>query len=652
MKLSVIIVNYNVKHFLEQCLYSIRKASRGLGVEVWVVDNNSVDGSIEMLKEKFPEVKVIENKKNAGFSVANNQAIKQSAGEYVLLLNPDTIVEEETFSKTIAFMDEHPDAGALGVKMLDGTGHFLPESKRALPTPEVAFYKIFGLAFLFPKSKKFGKYHLTYLSQDEVNKVDVLSGAFMLIRKTALDKAGLLDETFFMYGEDIDISYRITQAGYNNYYFPLTRIIHYKGESTKKSSVNYVIVFYNAMRIFAQKHFSHKNARLFSFLVNMAIFFRASIAIIHRFFNKMILPVIDFITIYAGYYFISLFYANIKFSGQEYYSRIFLLIILPCYILMWLFCILFSGGYDKPIRQWKIIRGILWGTGFILIMYALLPDAFRFSRALILIGTAWVLLALTSIRALLMVFKVKGFASFNRRLLIIGEEEESKRVHGLLEKTGIKMEEVKYLSPDDGQPERNGERFNKWSETVHIYHINEVIFCAKSLPSETIMDAMSTISGAGVEFKIAPPESWAVIGSNSIHSSGEMYMIDVHAINTAPNMRNKRLFDVALSFLLLTFSPLLCWLQRNPPGFFGNIFWVIIGEKSWVGYASANETQKSTYLLPSVKKGVLSPLDALPAQADNSTIRDVNTIYARDYNTSTDIRIVRKGFRNLGRNTR
>src|ERR1700722_9496670 len=189
MKLSVVIVNYNVKLFLEQCLYSVRKASKNLDVEIWVVDNNSVDGSVEMLKEKFPEVKLIENRKNAGFSVANNQAIKQSTGEYVLLLNPDTIVEEETFSKTIAFMDEHPDAGALGVKMIDGTGHFLPESKRALPTPEVAFYKIFGLSFLFPKSKKFGKYHLTYLSQDEINKVDVLSGAFMLIRKAALDKA-------------------------------------------------------------------------------------------------------------------------------------------------------------------------------------------------------------------------------------------------------------------------------------------------------------------------------------------------------------------------------------------------------------------------------------------------------------------------------
>lgn len=646
VKLSVIIVNYNVKHFLEQCLYSVRKASKNLTVEVWVVDNNSVDGSVEMLKEKFPEVKLIENKKNAGFSVANNQAIKLSTGEYVLLLNPDTLVEEETFTKTLAFMDEHPDAGALGVKMIDGKGHFLPESKRALPTPEVAFYKIFGLSFLFPKSKKFGKYHLTYLSQDDINRVDVLSGAFMLIRKEALDKAGLLDETFFMYGEDIDISYRIIKAKYHNYYFPKTRIIHYKGESTKKSSVNYVIVFYNAMRIFAQKHFSHKNAKLFSFLVNMAIFFRASVAILHRFLNKMILPLLDFIIIYAGYYILSLFYANIKFSSEGYYSRIFMSLILPVYILIWLFCILFSGGYDKPVKQWKIIRGILWGSGFILVMYALLPDAYRFSRALILIGTVWVIAALTAIRGLLMAFKVKGFTNYIRRLLIIGEEEECKRVHSLLEKTRIKMEEVRYFATDN-EPEKNGERFNKWSETVKIYNINEVIFCAKSLPSQTIIDAMSTISVPELEFKIAPPESWAIIGSNSIHTSGELYMIDIHAINTGPNIRNKRLFDILLSLLLFVLSPLLCWIQKSPVGFFRNLFWVIVGEKSWVGYAAS--PQKSAHRLPAIKKGVLTPLDALPSPPDNSTIHDINTIYARDYKVATDVRIVWKGFRNLGR---
>ncbi|NTV84731.1 MAG: glycosyltransferase family 2 protein, partial [Bacteroidales bacterium] len=220
MKLSVVIVNYNVIHFLEQCLSSVRRASENLEVEVFVVDNNSVDGSVKMVREKFPEVILIDNKDNTGFSKANNQAIRLSKGEYVLLLNPDTVVEDDTFSRIIAFMDAHPDAGGLGVKMIDGKGNFLPESKRGLPTPTVAFYKIFGLSAFFPKSKVFGKYHLGYLDENQTNPVDILSGAFMLLRKSVLDKIGLLDETFFMYGEDIDLSYRILKAGYQNYYFP------------------------------------------------------------------------------------------------------------------------------------------------------------------------------------------------------------------------------------------------------------------------------------------------------------------------------------------------------------------------------------------------------------------------------------------------
>jgi len=219
------------------------------------VDNNSVDGSEEMVKEKFPGVCFIANKENVGFARANNQAISRSTGEFILLLNPDTVVEEDTFIKCIRFMDEHPEAGAMGVKMLDGKGNFLPESKRSFPTPTVAFYKAFGLSRLFPRSKTFARYHLGHFSENETHEVEVLSGAFMFIRKSAIDKAGLLDENFFMYGEDIDLSYRITQGGYKNYYFAESNIIHYKGESTKKSSVNYVFVFYRAMIIFAKKHF-------------------------------------------------------------------------------------------------------------------------------------------------------------------------------------------------------------------------------------------------------------------------------------------------------------------------------------------------------------------------------------------------------------
>ncbi|WP_114783729.1 glycosyltransferase family 2 protein [Botryobacter ruber] len=287
-KLSVIVVSYNVQYFLEQALSSVRDALAGIPSEIFVVDNNSTDGSVEMVAAKFPEVKLIANTGNVGFSKANNQAIEASTGEYVLLLNPDTVVQETTFRKCLAFMDEHPDAGGLGVKMIDGAGKFLPESKRGLPTPMVALCKIAGISRLFPKSRTFGRYHLGFLPPDELHEVEVLSGAFMLMRRETLDKVGLLDESFFMYGEDIDLSYRIVLGGYKNYYYPGTTIIHYKGESTHKGSLNYVLVFYKAMAIFYKKHFSHSNALFFSKLILLAIYLRAGLSVVMMPLRKML----------------------------------------------------------------------------------------------------------------------------------------------------------------------------------------------------------------------------------------------------------------------------------------------------------------------------------------------------------------------------
>ena len=226
MKLSIVIVNYNVSHFLEQCLISVYNALQNMNAEVFVVDNNSVDGSVDMVREKFPQAICLANQENVGFSRANNQAIRQAKGEYVLLLNPDTVVQEDTFSKCVQFMDAHPDAGGLGVRMIDGMGNFLPESKRGLPTPLVAFYKLSGLIRLFPKSKRYGRYYMGHLPNTKNNSVEVLAGAFMLMRQTALNKVGLLDEDYFMYGEDIDLSYRIITGGFKNYYFADTEIIH------------------------------------------------------------------------------------------------------------------------------------------------------------------------------------------------------------------------------------------------------------------------------------------------------------------------------------------------------------------------------------------------------------------------------------------
>lgn len=253
-KVSIVIVNYNVCFFLEQCLYSVQAAISGIDSEIMVVDNNSTDGSVEYLRPKFPEVKFIVNKDNPGFSKANNQALKECQGEYILILNPDTVIGEESIRTLCFFMDEHEKAGATGVKMLDGCGVFLPESKRSFPSPWVSFCKLFGLSKLFPNSRQFAAYSLPYLNPNKQHKVDVLAGAFMFIRHDALKQTGLFDETFFMYGEDIDLSYRMILSGYTNYYLP-ERILHYKGESTKHGDIKYIRAFYDAMLIFYQKYY-------------------------------------------------------------------------------------------------------------------------------------------------------------------------------------------------------------------------------------------------------------------------------------------------------------------------------------------------------------------------------------------------------------
>jgi len=277
-KITVVIVNYNVKHYLEQCLISLREALEGLDGEVVVVDNCSKDGSVEYIREHFEEVRVIDNTHNLGFARANNLAIRQTESEYVLLLNPDTFVEANTLKEALSFMDAHPKAGGVGVQMLKYDGTKAMESRRGLPTPMVAFYKMCGLCERFPKSRRFGRYYMSYLPWDEPARIDVISGAFCLLRREALDKVGLLDEDFFMYGEDIDLSYRVLKGGYENWYLPL-KILHYKGESTEKSSYKYVHVFYEAMLIFFRKHYAHASVFM-SLPIKFAIYGKALCALI------------------------------------------------------------------------------------------------------------------------------------------------------------------------------------------------------------------------------------------------------------------------------------------------------------------------------------------------------------------------------------
>ncbi len=279
MKLTVVIVSYNVKYYLEQCLSALDKALCGLDSEVYVVDNHSKDGTVEYLSGLFPQVHFIASPHNLGFARANNLAIRETSSDYVLLLNPDTIVGEHTVSEALSFMDAHPDAGSLGVRMLDVSGASALESRRGLPSPMVAFYKMVGLCARYPKSKRFGHYYMSGLPWDAPAPIEVVSGAFCMLRREALDQVGCLDEDFFMYGEDIDLSYRIMKGGFTNYYLP-SLILHYKGESTQKSSFRYVHVFYEAMLIFFKKHYSGLSL-IVSLPIKMAIYVKACIALLH-----------------------------------------------------------------------------------------------------------------------------------------------------------------------------------------------------------------------------------------------------------------------------------------------------------------------------------------------------------------------------------
>jgi len=269
VKLSVIIVSYNVRRFVAQCLDSVQKALSGIDAEVFVVDNASADDTVSHLTQHYPWVKLIANDDNLGFSRANNIAIRQAQGEYVLLLNPDTIVAEPTLRECLAFMEAHPQAGGLGVRMHNADGSLAPESRRAIPSPWVSMLKMLG----FTK-----RYYMSHLSWDEPGRIEVVSGAFFLLRRKALDEIGLLDEDFFMYGEDIDLSYRLLKGGWENWYQP-SDIVHFKGESTQKSSFRYVHVFYQAMLIFFRKHYGHQSF-LFTVPVKLAIYFRAALALI------------------------------------------------------------------------------------------------------------------------------------------------------------------------------------------------------------------------------------------------------------------------------------------------------------------------------------------------------------------------------------
>ena len=646
LDLSIVIVNYNVEYFLEQCLNSVIKASQQLKTEIIVVDNNSSDGSIEMLKHKFQGVHLIENKDNVGFSRANNQGIKLSQGKYVLLLNPDTVIEEQTLTKMVSRMDKDDTIGGLGVRMVDGKGNFLPESKRGLPTPIVAFYKIFGLSSLFKKSKKFGRYHLSYLNEFEENEIEILSGAFMCMRKKVLDEIGLLDEDFFMYGEDIDLSYRIIKAGYKNLYFPDTTIIHYKGESTKKSSVNYVFVFYRAMIIFAKKHFRGNNAFLFSVAINSAIYLRASIEISKRIITFLAPKLFNAAVILSGLFALTNQWRmrDITFPNEAYY------LLIPMYYLIWSLNYLVWGAFDEPIKFIKQIKAVLIGTFIILGLYALLPKELQFSRLYILIGAAWVFSWNLLNRALSNLFSGKRFTlnrSNKRRFLVVGDEDEYKRVKGIVEQNFPSIDVIYPLAIKESFAGSIGD-IRQIEQIIADNNIDEVIFCAKNVAAGKIIELMTSIKKIDIDYKIAQPDAEFIIGSNSIDTGGEMYVLNLNALNNPGSLRSKRLVDVVVSTLLIIAFPIITFWFKHKKDFLANLLDVLFAKKTLVGFCE-NE-KKNDAQLPQLKKGLLNFMDDFD-KLSPANIDKVNLIYARDYNLLKDLKLIAKHWKKLDRRT-
>ena len=654
LKLSVIIVNYNVRHFLEQALLSVRKAAEGLSVEVWVVDNNSVDDSVSMVHAKFPEVKLIANKQNVGFSTANNQAIRLSNAEYILLLNPDTVVQADTFHKTLNFMDAHAEAGGLGVRTIDGAGTFLPESKRGFPSPWVAFCKAFGLSAIFPKSPLFNGYYLGYLSEFETHEIDVLVGSFMLLRGSVLDKIGLLDEAFFMYGEDIDLSYRIVNQGFKNYYFSDTTIIHYKGESTKKGSLNYVRVFYGAMIIFAKKHFEGQEARSFIALMQVAVWFKAAVSVITSFLKRIYLPIFDALFIFVGLYFLKTFWSNYYFDDPNYIKNNFLTINVPIYITIWLSTIYLSGGYDSPLSLRRILRGIFVGTFIAAAVYGFLETPLRSSRMLIILGAIWVSFAVIGLRFFIHVMKNRNMKLGTEgvlNLVIVGSKTEAERVKSLLLQVNIPKNLIGIVSTDETEDHQTYlGSLRQLDEIVRIYRVEEVIFCSRDVAANDIMAWMSKL-GAGVEMRIVPEESQSIIGSSDKNTNGELYTIDIR-FNIAHSIhrRNKRLFDITACISMICTLFIFIIFIKNRIIFLKNYMNVLIGKQTWVGYTDVSRYSKDAVIdnLPILKKGIFSPLDATDLVNPNvPTIRRLNFLYAKDYDVWRDAEILLKGLKRI-----
>ncbi|MBI1315976.1 glycosyltransferase [bacterium] len=633
MKLSIVIVNYNVAALLEQCLHSVRAAAAKVegGVEVWVVDNASVDGSVEMLRERFDWVRLIASERNLGFSAGNNLAIRQCTGTWILLLNPDTILPEDALVCSLAEAETSEDIGGLGIRMLNQQGYFLPESKRGLPKPMSAFYKFSGLIRLFPRSKRFAHYYLGHLDPEQNADVEVLSGAYMLLRKSALDQIGTLDERFFMYGEDIDLSYRLLKAGYRNRYLSHPSIVHYKGESTRKASLRYVYVFYQAMALFVQKHPEFSGGGFFTAIIHASIWMRASFGWLSRIARKTILPIADAGLMYAGMAVLTRYWElNHRFVRGGGYPPEFLGLAVPVYIAVWMMSAWLSGAYDRPVPRNAVWRGVGWGSLLLLSSYALLDESWRFSRALLLLGSGWALFEMQALR--LLTRRFDRSVQTERRGLISAEATSLERFKQRMHQAGVHSTTLFELGLEQGTQAA----VERMREAITVLRLQEVLLDGTALGGSRVLEVLRGLSGMGASLKIVAIDGVGAFSGGTYAEFNGLGMT-VNRLDQPSARREKRLFDVLSALLILAFSPVLALrhsgrpLVRKAPS-------ALLGQRTWVGLTPPNPSLASSR---SPRTAVYHPAQAHHPEPTESVIREhLELGYLRDYRWMLDARVL------------
>ncbi|MBN2201665.1 glycosyltransferase [bacterium] len=560
--ISVVIVSYNVKPYLEQTLRSVRRALEGIPAEIFVVDNASGDGSVSMVRGLFPGVRLIANDVNAGFAKANNQALRQAKGRAVCLINPDTIAGEDTFRVCLQALDARPEAGMIGCKVLNPDGTLQPACRRSFPTPWVAFTKVSGLAALFPRSRWFGRYNLTYLDPDVASEVEAVSGSFMFVRKEVLDTVGLLDEDFFMYGEDLDWCYRIRRAGWKIVYVPETRIVHYKGRSAQEASFDTIRVFDDAMHLFVRKHFRSGWYFLPMWLLRLGIWIRSGVNVLIRLAGRLAPAAVDVVLIQAG-----LAAAHwVRFGTLRHWNSYRVVDLL--YTSVWIICLYAAGAYRKGLfSSAKASAGVLLGLVLNASLTFFLPQ-YAFSRkVVVLTGVfAWVLLAgwRLIIRFLPQFTHLPFLGNIGRTLLrrraaVVGTGPDAETLFERLRRrieAGYEMVGVIASSEKDlGGPAGDGPpRLGVLTDLPRIARTNRiqtVIFSPESIDTHRVVAAIAGSRGSQIDFKMAPRGLDLIIGSSSIDSIEDVPMMDLEdRIYRIHNRIAKRLTDLSAAVLL------------------------------------------------------------------------------------------------------